>query len=165
MILPARCRIITRPTACEKRKTPVRLSDHRVPFVSGEVHERRADAVPGVVDEEVDAPEGLERPRDHVVHVARVGHVARKGQGAAPLGAHRVGDRIESRLAATAHHHVRSDPGQLDGDRAPDPLARSRDDRHAASRVSAENPIARSLPGAGAWPERPAPTDYTASGV
>ncbi len=116
----------------EKDSGEVRLH-HRVPFASGEVYERRADAVAGVVDQEVDATEGVERPGDDAVNVPRVGHVAREGQGATPLRAHDIGDRLQRGLAAAARHHVGSDLGQLDGDRAPDPLTRPCHDRHAVA--------------------------------
>jgi hypothetical protein len=44
--------------------------------VARQVLETRADAVAGIVDQQVDAPEAVERPSDDAVHLARVGDVA-----------------------------------------------------------------------------------------
>src|SRR5262249_38445944 len=113
--------------------------DHCVPFATRQVLERRADAIAGVIDQNVDAAERPQGLRDRVVHLPRVADVARDGQRAAPLGAHEVGDRLQRVLTATAHRHVRADPGELDRDRAADPLARPGHDRDAiAKRVGRE---------------------------
>src|SRR5215470_13517422 len=56
-----------------------------------------------------------------------------------PRGRSSGGERIQRVLTATAHRHVRADPGELDRDRAADPLARPGHDRDAiAERVGRE---------------------------
>ena len=76
-------------------------------------------------------PKLVERPGDDVVHLARVADVAGERQRAAPLRAHRVGDRLERGQAAAHRHHVGPDLGHLDGDGAADALAGAGDDGDA----------------------------------
>src|SRR5262245_8783778 len=62
-------------------------------------------------------------------------------------------------------HMVGTDLGQLDRDRAPDALARPGHDGHAAIEcIGGKSHGSCSLLVLG-WVRRPAPTDYTASGV
>src|SRR5437899_1711440 len=99
----------------------------------------RADPVAGVVDQDIDAPELVQSLRDGAVDLPSVTDVALDGEGAAALGAHEVGDRLQRVLTAAARHHVGADSSELDGDRAADPLARPGHDRDAiAERVSRE---------------------------
>src|SRR5206468_2222965 len=58
-------------------------AQHRLPFLARQVLQPRADAIAGVVDEQVDAPELADRARDGVVHLGRVPDVAREPQRAA----------------------------------------------------------------------------------
>src|SRR5688572_11205727 len=84
-------------------------ADHRIPLGPRQVLQERADAIAGVVDEQVDAAEGAERLRDDVIHLARLGHIALDGERAAPGRADVVRHPLQCGRAAAAHHHVGAD--------------------------------------------------------
>src|SRR5205085_2359797 len=96
---------------------------HRVPFVTRQILEAGANTIAGVVDEEIDPSERVERPRHQVRHLPRVAHVTDGRERATSLGTHRVGDRLERLTPAAAGDDVGADLRELDGDRAPDALA------------------------------------------
>ena len=117
----------------EKDAGQIRLH-HRVPLRPGQLFEARADAIAGVVHEEVDPPELLERPRDEVVDLPRISDIARDGERPSSFRAHRLGDRLERGEPAAARDDVSADLRHLDGDRAADALAGARDDGHAVAK-------------------------------
>src|SRR5206468_10312431 len=59
-------------------------------------------------------------------------------------GADLTGDRLQRLAAARVDRQVRARPGQLEGDRAPDPLARARDQGDLAGELHHTTPSARS---------------------
>src|SRR6266566_8570658 len=96
MILPARCRIITRPAACAKRNTPVRF----VAIIASHSDRGRSSSgerirVAGVVDQDIDAPELVQSLRDGAVDPPSVTDVALDDERAASLGANEAGDRLQ----------------------------------------------------------------------
>ena len=106
----------------------------------GQVLQGRADAVAGVVDEEIDAPELVDGPGHDLVDLLGLAHVAGDGQGTAPLGAHGLGDGVDGGAPTTAGDDVRAHLGELDGDGAADALAGAGDDGHAiVERVGGES--------------------------
>jgi hypothetical protein len=50
----------------------------------GERDRRRGRWGPGIVDQEIEAPQRVDRPRGHRLCVARLGHIARRGDDAVP---------------------------------------------------------------------------------
>ena len=95
-----------------------------------------------------------------LVHLARVAHVASERQCAAPLRAHRVGDRLERGQAAAHRHHVGPDLGHLDGDGAADALAGPGDDGDAVLQGVLCESHRQTI--AAHWPRPPIPLVYDA---
>src|SRR6266478_4456099 len=131
-ILPARRGIITRPTAWQQRKTPVRF----VPTMAS--HSRRGSWSSG---KRMRYPALFTR-RSTWPNSRTVSATTRSTWAASctshdrvrerrPKRAHLAGRRLDRREPAPAGHHVRARLRELDGDGPADPLSGSGHDRDA----------------------------------
>ena len=102
---------------------------HGAPALEGDLLGRRDELAAGVVDEDVDAAEALERGVDQRLDLLGLAHVGRHGEA---LGAERLHGRprlLQRLRAAAADHHRRAVAGQRERGRAPDPGAAAGDER------------------------------------
>ncbi len=77
----------------------------------------------GVVDEDVDATEPLDRGRDAGGDLVGLAGIGGEHRGLPAGGADLVGRRLERVLLARREHHVGARPGEGGGDRLADPAA------------------------------------------
>ena len=83
----------------------------------------------GVVDQDVDVPEVLDRALDHLVDLLRLAHVDLHGQRIEPGVAQRRRSRLEVRRVPAADHDARAERSEALRDREPDSRAAAGDDR------------------------------------
>jgi hypothetical protein len=76
----------------------------------------------GVVDQHVDAPEGLERPGDEGIDACDAGHVERPGLGTPAAGAARLGGVVGGAEVARTEREVGAGSAQASAMTRPMPL-------------------------------------------
>src|SRR5262245_54220036 len=105
---------------------------HRVPLLVRVVCDARVPDVARVVDEDVEVTEALEAASDRVIAELLLGHVSRERLA----GSSEPGDVGSEALQAASIQIVGEDTapfrGQLEHERATDPLSRPGDERHTA---------------------------------
>ena len=115
--------------------------DDRVPLLLGGVHQHPVADEAGVVDQDVEAAEGVDRLLHHRRRLLEVGDVGAVGHRLAAerldLGHHLVGHLGGGALTGAGGAEVVDDDlralaGQLEGVRAADAAARAGDDRDAS---------------------------------
>ena len=106
--------------------------DDRPPAVRGELLRRAQEVTGGVVDEDVDAPEALERPLRDPLGLLGVAHVGLEGEGAPPQRLDLPDDLGVVLGVAAGDHDVGAVAGQLPRDDEADARPPARHDRDPA---------------------------------
>ncbi len=91
----------------------------------------------GIVDEDVEPAELLDRPADQPAALGLDHHVGRHDQGPTPEGPDPAGHLLEVTLGPGGQDHVGAGLGQADGDAAADPEAGPGHHGHASAEVEA----------------------------
>ena len=94
------------------------------------LHGRPGHGAAGVVDQDVEAPELLDRPLHQLFARGGVGDVGWHDEGTAAEGSDPLSHLLEVGLRTSSQCDVRTGLGQPDGDPPSDPEPGARDDRH-----------------------------------
>ena len=118
--------------------------DHGVPLAFGHVHQHAVAEDSGVVDQDVEAAEVVDRLCDHPFRAGEVGHVLVVRGSLAPGGSDLVDDLLRGRCVVTlagelaaevVDDHRRARGGERERVRAADAAAGAGDDRDLAREV------------------------------
>src|SRR5437762_5324714 len=116
----------------------------RLPVGPGELEEPPGRAPAGVVDQHVEAAEARYGALDDELPAGLGGDVGGDRLDLPAAGADLISDGPQCLAAARVDRQVRAHPGQLEGDRAPDPLARAGAEGDLAGELNYSTPSARS---------------------
>ena len=122
--------------------------DALAPFVIGQFVERLAHALvvaAGVVDQDVDPAQLLDRRRRHRVDLIGAGHVGLRDQTFAPRGANQRRGLLQLRQRARRRDHVGSRLGEPDRHRPAQSAPGAGDDRDLAVKLEAVQDHASSV--------------------